>query len=148
MAAVLSAGGLASVMDLMPWLEGGWGMHLLALVASYALGAAVAFRISTSRGSLCAAVAGAALLLPLSGALFVEALQTVEEVLERVADPRDAEVIREGARGEALRLLELGAGAAGAVALVLLTTRRRRLEAVLAANPLRGSSPARPPQAA
>lgn len=126
MAAVLCAVGVASVMDFVPWLEGGWGMHLLALVASYALGAAVAFRTSGSRGSLWAAVAGAALLLPLSGALFVEALRTVDEVLDRVVDRRVAEVIREGSRGEALRLVELGGGAAGAVALVLLTTRRRR----------------------
>jgi hypothetical protein len=138
MSAVLVVAGLASLGDLGVWLEGGWGMHLLAFVGSYAVGAAVAHRVSSSAGSKIAAVVGALLLAAAGAGLYSEAVRVVDDAV-RNAPALDAEFIRSAGRAEAVRLLELSGLIIGVIALVLLSTPRRRRGA-LGGGELEGSS--------
>ncbi len=125
MSAVLVAAGLASLGDLGVWLEGGWGMHLLAFIGSYAVGAAVAHRASSSTGSKAAALVGALLLAVAAAGLYVQGARVIDDVV-RKAPPLDAELIRAAGRAELARLPQLSGLLIGVIALVLLSTPRRR----------------------
>jgi|GEM_PF-6897907 hypothetical protein len=125
MSAVLVVAGLASLGDLGVWLEGGWGMHLLAFLGSYAVGAAVAHRSSSSRGSLAAALVGAVLLAATGAGLYFDGAGALDELV-RHAPPLDAELIRDAGRAELARLLQLSGGLIGVIAAVLISTPRRR----------------------
>lgn len=122
MSAVTGLAWLAGQTRLEAWAEGGWGMDLLALTGGYALGAAVAYRRSGSRGSLAAALLASAFTATLGGVLYWDATRILEEVL-RNADPAAASAILAAAHSEALRLVGLAAGLVLTCALAL-TLRR------------------------
>lgn len=129
-AAVLTAAWLAS--SLGPWLEGGWGMGVLAVTGSYALGAAVASRRSSSPGPRRAALVALAVTVVASVGFYAQALAVVDEAV-RHAPPDVAQRIREAGAAEAARTVQLG-GLLGALALALLLTPRRRDGARLGAG--------------
>ncbi len=104
------------------WIAGGWGMNALAIAGGYALGAAVAFRSSRSRGSLFAALSASVLTLALCGFFYWDATRVLPDVL-RDADRATAELIFTAAHAEAVHLVQLGA-ALLLGALVLLIPRR------------------------
>lgn len=107
-ATVLGVAFAGNTLPVMAWIEGGFGMNVLALTGGYALGAAAAFFLSRKAGAKWAAIVAVSVTAGLSGFFYVDGLREMEEVLRQVADVRDAELIRQGSRVELLRLIELG----------------------------------------
>ena len=101
------------------WLEGGFGMSVLAIIGGYALGSAVAHRSSRSRGAFIASVAAASLMIVSSAAFFRHAMAVPEDIV-RDAAPEIRALILNASRGEAMRLLQLAAGLLAAVGLTLV----------------------------
>ncbi|MFZ5444449.1 MAG: hypothetical protein ACOZQL_30940 [Myxococcota bacterium] len=122
-ALTLALAATAAHLGLGPWLEGGYGMGVLALCGGYALGAAVASRFSTSDGPRRAALVGAVVTLAASGAFYAEAVRAVAEAV-RHAEPATAALITNAGEAEARRLLELAA-ILGALTAALLFGRQR-----------------------
>lgn len=118
MSLLAGLGWLCGELKVEAWIEGGWGMGVLVLLGGYALGAAVAFRGSASRGALGAAVGAGALTAGVGGLLFWEATRALDEVLQN-ADPEAAAVVRMAAHREALSLVHLTGWLVVAVGLVL-----------------------------
>ena len=116
--AVLAVSWAAAATRLGPWLEGGYGMSVLALCGSYALGAAMAARLSPGRGPRVAALAGVALTFVGAALFYGEAVSAVDEAVRHAA-PETAALIRAAGRAEAVRTLEWG-GLLGALTLALL----------------------------
>jgi hypothetical protein len=108
-----------TTLPVMAWIEGGFGMNVLALPGGYALGAAAAFLLSGKPKAKGAAFIAAGVTAALSVFFYVNGLREMDEVLRQVTDLHDAELIREGSRGELLRLLELGGVLITSTALLL-----------------------------
>lgn len=124
-ATVLCGAFVGTTLPLMAWVEGGYGMNVLALSGSYALGAAGAFLLSGKSGAKWAALVAAGVTAVLAGAFYADGLREIDEVLRQVTDVHDAELIREGSRGELLRLLELAGLFVLSTALILIGGRPR-----------------------
>ena len=122
--AVLSLAWAAGALNFDPWMEGGFGMNLLAIAGSYTLGAAVASRLSSSRGPRMAAIVGVVLTALIGAGFYVQALVVVDEAV-RHAEPEVAALIREAGAAEAVRTVQL-AGIVGGLALAIMLTRPRR----------------------
>lgn len=125
-ACVAGAAWAASSVPLEAWLEGGPGMTVLALVGSYGLGAAAAAFVSRAPGARMAALLSAATTVGLCGFFYVDGMQGLEETLRHVEDPMDAAIIREGSRGELLRLLVLGGALSAGMVLTLVAGAARQ----------------------
>lgn len=123
-AATLALSWAASAAEVGPWMEGGYGMAVLAVVGGYALSAAVASRFTRSPGPRRAAVIGVALTLGAAGALYGQAAGAVADAV-RQAPPEVAERITAAGNAEAARLLQLAA-VLGVVTAALLLRRRGR----------------------
>ncbi|MFT3708345.1 MAG: hypothetical protein QM817_11895 [Archangium sp.] len=124
MSAVAGAAWFADATEFSPWIEGGYGMHVLTLVGGYAIGSAVAARVSGKSAPRLASMIGLAFVGLLAFALFREGVNVTEEAIGR-ANPADAEVIRQAARSELMRLPQLSV-MIGAIAAALLFGPRRR----------------------
>ena len=122
--AVLSLAWAAGALNFDPWMEGGFGMNLLAIAGSYTLGAAVASRLSPSRGPRMAAIVGVVLTALAGAGFYVQGLVVVDEAVRR-AEPEVAAMIREAGAAEAVRTVQL-AGIVGGLALAIMLTRPRR----------------------
>ena len=122
--AALALAWAAAASNFGPWMDGGFGMNLLAIAGSYTLGAAVASRLSTSRGPRGAAIVGVALTALAGIGFYGQALAAVDEVV-RHAEPEVAALIREAGAAEAVRTVQL-AGIVGVLALAIMLTRPRR----------------------
>ena len=131
MSTVLGVASAAHALPVMAWLEGGYGMNVIALTGSYALGCAAAFLVSRSPGAKWAALLTSGATALLCGFFYLQGLQELEEVLRQVVDPRDAELIRGGSRAELLRVIELGGTLISATALVLVIKRPSALTPTL-----------------
>ncbi len=140
MAAVLGLSAMASWWAFMPWLEGGVGMPVVSLVGSYALASAVASRVSGSRGARWAAAVGAMVTAAVGVFFFRDTMVEIDAILRNVA-PRDAELIREGSRGEVMRLLQWS-GALTLATLATLVVRPRRGGQLQSRPPLHAAPPA------
>ncbi len=138
MALVCATAGAAAATDFDPWLEGGYGMHVLALVGGYSIGAAAGARVSGRAKPRFAALVGVTLLAVSSTYLFQEARSGIAEVVRNVP-PADAELIITATRGEALRLVQYGS-VLGAIATALLVWPRRRATQRLSPSPLRAAA--------
>jgi hypothetical protein len=138
MGLVCATAAAAAGADFMPWLEGGYGMHVLTLIGGYSLGAAMGARVSGRSTPRLAAVGGVVLLALSSAYLFKEATAGVEEIV-RNAPAADAEVIIAAGRGEAMRLVQYGA-LLGAIAAALLVFPRRPARRQLSPSPSRAAA--------
>ncbi|MBL8915752.1 MAG: hypothetical protein JNM17_33950 [Archangium sp.] len=136
MAAVTGAGMLAQQLDVAFWVEGGPMMPWLALSGGYAIGTAVASRLTplaTSHPARLAAIVSAIFTVGLAGFLYRSEMATVEEFVKN-ASPDDAAIILQGTRGEVLKLVEFAA-AMSALAMAIVFTpgskgRRRSVDSL------------------
>lgn len=119
-ACVAGAAWGASSVPLEAWIEGGHGMAVLAVVGSYGLGSAAAAFVSRAPGARRASLLSVAATVLLCGFFYTDGMLGVEEALRHVEDPMDAELIRQGAHGELLRLVVLGAALSAGMVLTLL----------------------------
>jgi hypothetical protein len=124
MSLVSAAAWWASATQFTPWIEGGYGMHVLAVVGGYAIGSAVAGRVSGKSAPRLASVIGLVLVGVLTAAFFREGMALTEEAVKD-ASPEDAATILRFARGELMRLVELS-GVIGAIAALFLLLPRKR----------------------
>ncbi|MDP2271093.1 MAG: hypothetical protein Q8N23_34880 [Archangium sp.] len=113
----------ASELRIDAWLEGGFGMAVLAIVGGYGLGCAVAHRRSKSPSSFLASLVAVGGLAVLSAVFFYHATSVPEAFLEG-AEPEIRELILSAARGEAMRLLQLGTALGVATGMTLFVPPR------------------------
>lgn len=131
LAGLTGLGWLARHLNLSAWNEGGIGMPILTIVGGYALGSAVAHRLSHSAGALRATIIGAVMTLLLAVGFHQDAVSTPEEFLAGT-DPQTRELILTAARGEAARLLQLATGLLVAIGLTFVKPPRSRSEQLTA----------------
>lgn len=124
MASVTGLAAVASAVELLPWEEGGWGMHVVALFGGYALGAAVGSRFTSSPTPRSAALTAAVLTLVAGAGLYWREVGVIQEVVQQ--SPADVrELILTNSMKEIVRLVQLAGGLALASLLIALTPRRK-----------------------
>ena len=121
--AVLGLSATANAVGFGPWVEGGWAMWTVAVTGAYAVGSAVAARVSGARGaSRPAALIALAATLVAGVAVRSYDMVDVKEAVKH-APPQDAQQILEMASREAWRPVELAAALGCVVGLLLLRRR-------------------------
>lgn len=123
MAAVTAGGMIAQHFEVAFWIEGGPMMPWLALSGGYAIGTAVASRLSpltTSHPARLASIISAVVTVGLAAFFYRSDMAMAEEFVKN-ASPEDAAIILQGTRGEVVKLLELAA-ALSALAMTIVFT--------------------------
>ncbi len=123
--AVLGLSALAEGLELDAWLEGGWWMGLVAMSGAYAVGSAVASRLTRAPGPRRAALVALGLTLAFGGAVRWYEVAEAREVVQHAA-PEDRDLILEGASREAWRPVQFAGLLAGLTALLLMGRRTTR----------------------